>query len=307
MVGFAFFDYRILKNNSSVIIILYLLALFFLGVVIFLGKHISGIKWLQLSSFGFDPLEFAKIVIVLLLAKYFSLRHIELYKKRHLIVSFIYVALPIFLVLLQPDLGSALIFIAAWLGLVLVSGIKLRHLVVIILLAAIIFGIMWLGFLKDYQKNRILTFLNPQKDPLGYSYNLRQSLIAIGSGKIFGKGFGKGLQSQLKFLPAGHTDFIFSVFAEERGFAGILFLFLLYAVLIYRILAIGFAASDNFSKLFSMGFSIMIFAQILINIGMCLGLMPVIGIPLPFASYGGSSLLANFLGLGIIQSIRVRN
>ncbi len=307
MIGFAFFDYRVLKNNSLVIIILYFLALIFLGAVIFWGKHVGGIKWLQMSAFGFDPLEFAKIVIVLLLAKYFSLRHIELYKKRHLIVSFIYVALPIFLVLLQPDLGSALIFVAVWLGMVLVSGIKLRHLVVIILLAAIIFGIMWLGFLKDYQKNRILTFLNPQKDPLGYSYNLRQSLIAIGSGKIFGKGFGKGSQSQLKFLPAGHTDFIFSVIAEERGFLGVLFLFLLYAFLIYRVLAIGFAAPDNFSKLFSMGFSLIIFVQILINTGMCLGLMPVIGIPLPFASYGGSSLLANFLGLGIMQSIRVRN
>ena len=308
MVGISFFDYRIFKNYSSVLITVYLSCLFALIAVLAVGHETHGAaNWISLGGFAIDPVEFAKLGLILLLAKYFSLRHVELFQKRHLVVSFIYLFLPVSLVLLQPDLGSASILVFIWLGMVIVSGIKLRHLIGIVLIGVILFSVMWVGFLKDYQKNRIMTFLNPQKDPLGYSYNLRQSVIAIGSGGVFGTGFGKGTQAQLKFLPESHTDFIFSIIAEEGGFAGVLILFSAFGLIIYRVLKIGLSANDNFSKFFSMGFSIMLFVQILINTGMCMGVMPVVGIPLPFASYGGSSLLMNFLGLGILQSIRVRS
>lgn len=308
MVGLSFFDYRIFRNYSSVLIIIYLFCLLALVAVLLVGHETHGAaNWINFGGFAIDPVEFAKLALILLLAKYFSLRHVELFQKRHLVVSFAYLALPVSFVLLQPDLGSASILIFIWLGMVIVSGIKFRHLIGIVLIGIILFSVMWAGFLKDYQKNRIMTFLNPQKDPLGYSYNLRQSVIAIGSGGAFGTGFGKGTQAQLKFLPESHTDFIFSIIAEEGGFAGVLILFTAFGLIIYRILKIGLSANDNFSMLFSMGFSIMLFVQILINAGMCLGVMPVVGIPLPFASYGGSSLMMNFLGLGVLQSIRVRS
>jgi rod shape determining protein RodA len=164
----------------------------------------------------------------------------------------------------------------------------------------------WVFVLKPYQKERIATFLNSSKDPLGYSYNLIQSKIAVGSGSLWGKGLGQGSQGQLNFLPEKHTDFIFSVFAEEWGFFGVLFLFAAYLVLFYRLFQIIFICTNNFFRLFVAGFAVMIFGQIVINVGMCLGLMPITGIPLPFLSYGGSNLLINFIALGIVQNIAIQ-
>lgn len=308
MVGLSFFDYRIFRNYPSFLIALYVSSLFLLLLVLIFGQKIRGTAgWISFRGLNFAPVEMAKLTIILLLAKYFSLRHIEMYRIRHLVVSFVYVGLPIFLVLLQPDLGSAFILLMIWLGMIIIAGVKLRHLVVILLIAAVCFGMMWATFLKDYQKKRVLTFFNPQKDPLGQSYNLRQSIIAIGSGGLWGRGLSESSQARLYFLPEPHTDFIFSAIAEGRGFAGVVLLFILFAAIIYRILKIGILSGNNFAKLFSLGVSLMFVCQIIINIGMNMGLLPIIGTPLPFLSYGGSSLLINFISLGLVQSIARRN
>ena len=306
-VGASFVDYQIFRNYSLFLLTLYGLAILLLIGVLFVGEKIRGtVGWFNLGGFNFAPVELAKLIIVLLLAKYFSLRHVEMYHLRHIIASGIYVGIPTILVLFQPDLGSAIILVVVWAGMIIMSGIRLRHLLILFLIGAILGGIMWVGFLKEYQKNRILTFLSLQKDPLGSSYNLRQSIIAIGSGGLWGKGIGKGTQSALGFLPEGHTDFIFAVIAEQVGFVGVLFLLILFSLLIYRVLKTGWTANNNFSRLFCVGFTIILFSQIVINIGMNMGLLPIVGIPLPFLSYGGSATIMNFLGLGILQSIKVR-
>lgn len=308
MAGVCFSDYQIFRNYSLFLLALYGLTILLLAGVLLMGESIRGTAgWFNFGGFNFAPVELAKLVIILLLAKYFSLRHVEMYRLRHIIASGIYVGIPTILVLLQPDLGSAIILVAIWVGMIIMSGIRLRHLLILFLLGAILGGIMWVGFFKEYQKNRILTFLSLQTDPLGASYNLRQSIIAIGSGGFWGKGVGQGTQATLGFLPEGHTDFIFAVIAEQIGFFGVLFLLILFALLIYRILKIGWQSNNNFSRLFCVGFSIILFFQIMINIGMNMGLLPVVGIPLPFLSYGGSATLMNFLGLGILQSIRAHN
>ena len=308
LLAMSLIDYLIFRNYPIFLLFIYAAAVVLLIAVLFFGEKIRGTTgWFVFGGFNFAPVEFAKLAIVILLAKYFSIRHIELYKLRHLVASGVYVALPVLLVLVQPDFGSAIILAAIWLGMVIVSGIRLRQLVIIILIGALLCGVMWVGFLEDYQKKRVLTFLNPQRDPLGYSYNLRQSIIAIGSGGFWGKGIGKGTQSHLGFLPESNTDFIFATVAEERGFVGVLGLFFLYGFLIYRILKISFIAENNFSRLFAVGLVAMFSFQIFINIGMNLGLVPVVGIPLPLLSYGGSAAIMNFLGLGILQSIKVRS
>ncbi len=308
MIALSFFDYRAFKSHSSLTITLYLITFLALFAVLLVGRRIRGtVGWFSFGGINFAPVEMAKLAVILLLAKYFSLRHIELYRIRHLVASFFYVGLPVFLVLLQPDLGSAFIILVIWFGVVIFSGIRLRHLVIILLIGAICFGATWTLFLKDYQKERILTFLNRQKDPLGYSYNLRQAVIAIGSGQVWGRGLDNATQTKLHFLPEAHTDFIFAAAAEEFGFIGVAFLFALFVWLIYRIIKIGVFAADNFAKLFSLGVSLMLLCQIVINVGMNMGLMPIIGIPLPFMSYGGSATMINFIALGIIQSIRVRS
>jgi len=306
MLFISFFDFRLFRNFSYPIIFLYVMVLILLLAVLFFGKEVRGSSsWFSFRGFSFEPVEFAKIVVIIVLAKYFSLRHIEMFRIRHVAISAIYVGIPAILVLRQPDLGSTLILLAIWIGMVIIAGIKLRHLLLVILIGALVCAGSWSFFLKDYQKNRILDFINPQRDPLGSGYNIRQSLIAVGSGGILGKGLGYGSQSQLNFLPERHSDFIFAAFAEEWGFLGALFLILLFGVLFYRLMKINFNIKDNFSRLFIAGISIMLLFQIVINIGMNIDLLPITGIPLPFISYGGSNLLMNFLALGIIQGIRI--
>jgi len=307
MFGLSFFDYRVFKNYSSILVILYLLSLLSLFFVLF-SQEIRGVtSWFRWGSLSFGPIEFIKIVIVLLLAKYFSLRHIEMYRVRHLIVSGIYIGLPISIIILQPDFGSILVLFSIWLGLIMVAGIKLRHLLILFLIVILLFIGSWFGFLKDYQKERVLTFLNPQEDPLGGGYHISQSLIAIGSGGWFGQRLGAGSQAGLKFLPEQHTDFIFATFAEQRGLVGVLFLLALFAFFLWRIVKIALVSLNNFSRLFAIGLAIMLFAQIVINVGMNMALLPVTGLTLPLISYGGSSLVSIFLGLGILQSIKTRS
>lgn len=307
MAALSFFDCRIFRNYATILIILYVILLALLVLVLFFGKEIRGtFSWFRFGEIGFEPVELAKIVIVLILAKFFSGRHVEMFRIRHLIASAVYVSLPIGLILLQPDLGSALILILIWLGMVILSGIKPEHLLIVLLSGLVLFSLAWVFLLKPYQHERILTFLNPTKDPLGYSYNLIQSKIAIGSGGFWGKGLGHGTQGQLNFLPEKQSDFIFAIFAEEWGLLGVLFLLAIYLLFFWRLIKLVFACGNNFFRLFVAGFAIMIFTQIFINIGMNLGLLPIAGISLPFISYGGSNLLINFIGLGIVQNIVVQ-
>lgn len=308
MIFFSLIDARLYKNYSSFLLVIYFFSLLALAAVLLFGGETRGMTgWFKFGEISFAPVEAAKLVLVLILAKYFSARHVEVYRTRHIIVSVVYAALPVFLVLCQPDLGSSLILILIWFGIVLLSGMKQRHLLIVLSLGCLMAILAWLFILKPYQKERMLTFLNPAKDPLGYSYNLIQSKIAVGSGSLWGKGLGQGSQGQLNFLPEKHTDFIFSVFAEEWGFCGAIFLFTVYFLFFYRLVRIIFVCGNNFFRLFVAGFAVMVFSQTAINVGMCLGLMPITGISLPFLSYGGSNLLINFVAVGIAQNIAMQS
>ncbi len=306
MVFFVFFDYRLLKNFTAV---LYFLMIALLVLVLFIGKGAGGAtRWINLGFFQLQPSEISKIILIIVLAKYFSSHQKDIYKFRHIVISGIFVAVPLFLVASQPDLGTALVFVVIWGGMLLISGIRNIYIFLTSILGLAFLPIFWY-FLKDYQKNRILTFLNPTADPLGEGYNVIQSKIAIGSGKLLGRGLGHGSQSYLNFLPqaAQHTDFIFAVLAEELGFLGAILLLGLFFILLIRGLRIARLARDNFGMLLSMGIVVMFTFQILINVGMNLGLMPITGIPLPFVSYGGSSMVLVFCALGILQNVIVRH
>ena len=305
MFIFGFFDWRVLKENSYLIIIIYFLCIISLIGLYFFASSVRGVKsWYQISIFSINPIEFTKIVLIIILAKYFSTRHIEMYRLKHIIISSLYVLLPSIIVFFQPEFGSILIFGLLWIGILIISGIRLRHFIILFICAAMLLSFIWFIFLKDYQKERIIGFLGIKSDPLGIGWSQNQAKIAIGSGGIWGKGFFKGSQTQYGFLPEPYTDFIFAAIAEESGLIGVSFVFFLFALLIWRIVKIALLAESNFPRLFAMGFSFVLIFHIFVNIGMNLSIMPVIGIPLPFVSYGGSNLIANFIGLGIIQSIK---
>lgn len=307
MFIFALFDYRIFRDNNFVLLGLYFFGVALLVGVLLFGREIRGASsWFRIGQWGFEPVELMKVVVILVLAKYFSLRHIEVYRLRHLIISGLYIILPLALILLQPELGYALIMILVWLAIVIVAGIRLRHIFLLVLIGIIIFSVSWFFLLEDYQKERVISFINPHADPLGGGYHIIQSIIAIGSGKLFGRGLGHGTQSQLDFLPEQHTDFIFATIAEEWGFLGSVFILVLFGLLLYRLIKISLTSSNNFARLFSIGLATMFLFQAVINIGMNMGLLPIVGIPLPFVSYGGSSMVMGFIALGIIQSIAVR-
>lgn len=308
MLVFSFLDYRNLKDNSFLILLLYFSCLLALAGLFLFGQRIRGVKaWYQMGPFAFSPVEFLKIVLIILLAKYFSYRHTEMYRFYHIILSGIYVIIPALLVYFQPDLGSVLILIFFWLGILVVSGIKTSHFFVLLLCAVILFSFAWGFWLKDYQKDRIISFLSPEYQPLEVGWNQKQAKIAIGNGGFFGQGFGRGSQTQHGFLPEPQTDFIFSAIAEEFGFFAIFVLSLLFLVFFWRVTRIALRATNNFCRLFALGLGIVIMVQFFINLGSNLGYLPVIGISLPFVSYGGSFLLAIFIGLGILQNIRANS
>ena len=301
---FCFIDYRFLRNYPAIILSLYAFSLLLLTALLFVGAKIRGsTSWFQFGILGFEPVEITKFILIALLAKYFSSRHIDFGLFRHIIISGFYVAIPLALILLQPDLGSAVLIIIIWIGIMLVSGIRVRHLLILFLIFSLLCGTAWQFFLKDYQRARILTFFEPQRDPFGYGYNALQSIIAIGSGKFWGKGLGHGSQSQLNFLPEQHTDFIFATIAEEWGFLGVSFIIILFGIVFWRLFLAAINATTNFARLFIFGFMALLLAHISINIGMNVGFLPVTGIPLPFLSYGGSSLISILVAFGIIQNI----
>jgi len=303
-----FFDYRIFRDHNFILLGFYFLGILFLGAILVMGKEIRGVSsWFRIGKLGFEPVELMKLAIILVLAKYFSLRHIEVSRFRHLIISGLYIFIPLVLLLLQPELGYILIITLVWLAIIIVAGIKIRHLFILFLIGLIVFSACWFYVLKDYQKERVVTFLNPHSDPWGQGYHIIQSIIAVGSGKFLGRGLGHGTQSQLNFLPEQHTDFIFATIAEEWGFLGSFFILILFGILFFRLIKISLSSSNNFARLFAVGAATMISLEVVINIGMNMGLLPIIGIPLPFISYGGSSMVMNFVTLGIIQSIIARN
>lgn len=308
MLGTATIDYRFLKNNSYAVISFYLISLLLLIILLFVGEKTKGsVAWFKIAGFAFAPVEIMKIALIALLAKYFSNRHIEMYRFFHLAVSFVYIAIPGTLVLLQPDLGSAIILFSLWALIMIFAGISKKHLLLLFTVGALIAGTAWVYTLKDYQKSRILTFINPYSDPQGSGYNAIQAMISVGDGRLSGRGLGYGSQIQFGFLPEAHTDFMFASIAEEFGFLGVIIILSLLALIAWRILKIASGAENNFAKIFCAGFVILIFIQVAINGGMNLGIMPITGITFPFLSYGGSSLIALFWGIGIIQSIKIRS
>jgi rod shape determining protein RodA len=306
MVAISFFDYRILRNNSYLILILYGICLLSLVGLYFFAPMTRGTRgWYKIGILSLDPIEPTKIVMIVLLAKYFSMRHVEMYKFRNIIFSGIYVLIPAILIFVKPDMGGTMVLLLIWLGILLVSGIKVKHFLILSLCFIIVSGLSWGFLLKDYQKQRIISFIFPY-DYLGASWSQNQTKISIGSGQILGQGLAEGSQVQYGFLPEPHTDFIFSVLAEEWGMIGVLALFITYGFLVWRVLKIAIESQSNFPRLFTSGFAIMLTAQFFINIGMNLSLLPVVGIYLPLISYGGSGLIGNFIALGILQSIKIK-
>ena len=264
-------------------------------------------RWINLYIINLQPSELMKIFIILCLAKYFHRMKLENVNSIYTILtSLIIIILPMGLVIVQPDLGTSLLIAISGIAVLWFAGINHKYFVYTLMgfLLSLPFII---SFLKPYQKLRVLTFLNPDRDPLGAGYQIIQSKIAVGSGGIFGKGFLKGTQSYLEFLPEKHTDFIFTLFSEEFGFVGSAFLLLIYAIIIYRIILIGATSRSFFAKLFCYSFAAAIFVYIGINMSMVLGLLPIVGSPLPIMSYGGSSMLATMIGFGVVMSARVHS
>jgi rod shape determining protein RodA len=297
---FASFDYRHVQKYSTP---LYLSMLVLLIGVLLWGKTVHGTEgWINLGIARFQPVEAAKPILIIFLASFISKKKTELGELVRLIVSFVLSSLLIVLVLKQPDLGSALVLMGIWAGMIFISGMRFKHFAVMVMIGLCAMGVGW-SFLAPYQKDRIMTVIEPHTDPQGSGYNVIQATVAVGSGGMFGKGIGHGSQSQLNFLPEKHTDFIFSVIAEELGLTGALLVVFLYAVIVYRLNRIALSARDNFGFLVTVGVMIMICIQVTVNIGMNIGLLPVTGIPLPFLSYGGSSLLSMLLSIGLIMSI----
>lgn len=280
---------------------LYFFTIALLVAVLVFGSVIRGTSgWIQIAGFQFQPVEFSKVVLIVFLASFISQKRSELGDLVRLIVSLLLTAFLVLLVLRQPDFGSALVLAGIWFGMVVVSGIRKRYLVLLLVLFVALAGAAWFLF-APYQRDRILTFLNPTLDPRGSGYNVIQSLVAVGSGGLTGKGLGHGSQSQSNFLPERHTDFIFAVIAEELGFFGVSLLLFLFGVILFRMSSIAASAKDNFSYLAIVGVILLFCIQITVNVGMNVGLLPVTGIPLPLVSYGGSSLLSTFLALALVR------
>lgn len=297
-------DARILRSTWFSVSF-YSVSLALLLLLSVLGKVSHGAQsWFTIAGLSFQPSDFAKLALLIILAKYFSRRHIEIANIKHIIISGIYAFIFFAIVLTNPDLGSAMMMFLIWLGMVMVSGISKKHLLAMIAVVAIVFALLWNFGFREYQKDRIRNFINPLADIRGAGYNAYQSTIAVGSGELWGKGLGYGTQSRLKFLPEYQTDFIFAAFSEEWGFAGVVILFTLYGVIIWRIIANALRGATNFEVLYGAGLAIFFIVHIAINVGMNIHLLPVTGTPLPLMSYGGTHILVEFIALGILMSMR---
>ncbi len=300
----SFVDFRFLRSTwASVALFSVSVALLLILAVV--GEMSRGAQsWFDFGTFSFQPSDFAKLALIVVLAKYFSRRHIEIANIRHILASGFYAFTLFVLVLAQPDLGSAMMIFFIWLGMVSVSGISKKHLFGMIALGLLAFALLWSFGFKEYQKDRIRSFISPLADIRGTGYNAYQSMVAIGSGELWGKGVGYGTQSRLKFLPEYQTDFIFAAFAEEWGFAGIVILFTFYGIIVWRIIKNATRGATNFEILYGAGVAVFFIVHIAVNIGMNIHLLPVTGTPLPLMSYGGTHLLVEFSALGILMAMR---
>lgn len=296
-------DLRFIRR-TPVIMGAYIFSLFLLALVLVVSHPVMGAKaWFSLGIVSFQPADLAKLTLIALLAKYLSRRHVEIGDFRHIIVSGAYTLAVVLLVVVEPDLGNAIIFSTLWLAIMLVSGISKKHVLALGLLALVFGAALWFGGLKPYQRTRIISFVNPSGDVLGAGYNAYQAKIAVGSGEFFGKGIGYGTQSKLRFLPEYQTDFIFAAFAEEWGFFGICLLLMLYGLLFWRLTEIARMAGTNFDAFFTLGILALFSAHVAIHSGISLGLLPVTGTTIPFMSSGGSHILLEFSALGIVAAL----
>ena len=286
--------------------IFYLICLFALLLVLLFGVTANSSKrWINLYFLNLQPSELMKIAIIVCFARYYHrIQGAELQSYRYLLIPIVLIIIPCYLVIMQPDLGTSILIAGSGIFVIWIAGLNIKYFVYSGLLLLVSFPFI-VSILKPYQKSRILTFFNPDRDPLGAGYQIIQSKIAIGSGGFFGKGYLKGTQSYLEFLPEKHTDFIFTLFSEEFGFLGSIILMLLYILLISRVISIGFFVRSFFAKLYCFGFASAIFLYVFVNIAMVLGLLPIVGAPLPIMSYGGSSMLSIMLGLSIVMSCKI--
>tara|TARA_Y100000816_G_scaffold282233_1_gene257698 strand:+ start:767 stop:1891 length:1125 start_codon:yes stop_codon:yes gene_type:complete len=305
MLVISFINIKLWFSLSYVFYGITLLLLFWAS---FYGITASGSqRWINLYFINLQPSELMKIAIIICFAKYYHRAQIHSINKfTKIFIPLVILIIPIFLVITQPDLGTSILIALSGIMVLWLAGINIKYFV-FATITFIISAPFIISFLKPYQKLRILSFFNPDRDPLGAGYQIIQSKIAVGSGGLFGKGFLKGTQGYLEFLPEKHTDFIFTLYSEEFGFLGSLLLLILYAIIIYRIIYIGMISRSYFSKLFCYGFASSIFIYIAVNMSMVLGLLPIVGSPLPIMSYGGSSMLATMIGLGIVMSSRIYN
>lgn len=297
-------DYRLWMRLTG---IAYAASIILLLVVDIAGQTALGAtRWINLGFFQFQPSELVKIVLVLVLAKLLSQNYDRLEQPKYLIQSILLTALPVGLVLVQPDLGTALVLLAIWFMMILVSPVPKGY-VLALIVAGLLFVPIGLHFLQPYQRDRLTTFINPAADPLGRGFNVVQASIAVGSGQMYGRGLAAGSQSQLNFLPSQHTDFIFAVLAEKLGFVGAVLILALFTLLIARMIIIAYRSRDRFGMFIGVGVATMFLFHVLVNVGMNMGIMPVTGIPLPFISYGGTSLIVALAAIGLVQSIAVRH
>lgn len=302
---FAFLDYRFWRRASTAV---YVFTLGLLALVLVLGQDIRGsTRWFALGLVNFQPAELGKLALTVVLANFFESRAGLLQNFRYTGLSFLYVLIPAILIMRQPDLGSALVSFGIWAGLLVVVKVPARHILYLLLIFALVSVASWQFVLEDYQKDRIATFVDPTADPLGRGYNVIQSMVAVGSGGIWGHGLARGLQSQLRFLPERQTDFIFASTVEELGLVGGSFVLLLVAAVCLRILRIMRRCPDSFGRYLAAGVFFLFLLQAAVNIGMNLGLLPVTGITLPFVSYGGSSLVISLWLIGIVQSVAIHS
>jgi rod shape determining protein RodA len=302
---FAFLDYNIIKNSIKY---LYVLAVALLGAVLIFGSTIRGTKgWFNLFGLGLQPVEFVKIVLIILLAYFFSSRAIKIRSLKQLVISGL-ISLPlVLLTFIQPDFGSAVLLFLIWIFMLAVAGFNKKYFIILTLAALVVGASLWTFSFADYQKQRILTLFHPDTQNLVEGYNAAQAMIAVGSGKIIGRGVGFGSQSQLKFLPEAQTDFIFAVVSEEFGFFGAGLIFLFFIVIIYRCLAATRKINNDFAIFFILAVVGLIFMEMFINISMNIGILPIVGIALPFLSYGGSSVVASLIMIGIIENIIIKS
>ncbi len=301
---FLFFDWHLILNYGWLIWGFYgLVNLLLLATLLFapLTRHIRG--WLSVGFVTFQPAELAKVALILVYAQYFSRRHFKINHLRTIAQSFFIFILPAVLIFLEPDFGAAFVLLGIWFGFLLISGLSLKRIVAFILIFVVMAAVLWGWFLKDYQKERIVSFLHPGQNSLTYNYNINQSKIAIGSAGLLGKGYNQGTQMKLGFLPEAEGDFVFAAFTEQWGLAGGLFLIFIFMYLIFQILKVGAEADQNFEKFVCLGTLIVLSLQFFLNIGSELGILPVVGITFPFLSYGGSSLLTLFFLISIINAI----